>query len=71
MYQLKHDGTIFKQFRQPAVVIHRPKVDDTGDYMCVAENSAGKIEYRFEIVVKGFYLIYLYYQYLLKNVYLV
>ena len=53
VYRLKDDGTIFKEYKQQAVIIHRPTVDDTGDYMCVASNSAGRREYRFRVEVKG------------------
>ena len=53
VYRLKDDGKIFKQYKNQAVIIHRPTVHDTGDYMCVASNSAGRIEYRFRVEVKG------------------
>ena len=53
VYQLKDDGTVFKEFKDQSIVIHRPTVDNTGEYMCEATNSAGRIEYRFNIEVIG------------------
>lgn len=52
-YRLKDDGTIFKKLTNPGVVLMRPKLDDTGTYMCVAKNRGGRIEYRFNLTVQG------------------
>lgn len=52
-YRLKDDGTIFKLLRNKGVAINRPKLEDSGKYKCIAENSAGKIEHEFEMLVQG------------------
>ena len=53
-YRLTKNGQIAKKLKEhslPGVLLVSPKPEDTGDYMCVAENSAGRIEYRFSINV--------------------
>uniref|UniRef100_A0A7M5VAC4 Ig-like domain-containing protein n=1 Tax=Clytia hemisphaerica TaxID=252671 RepID=A0A7M5VAC4_9CNID len=52
VYRLRDDKEILKQFKDPAVVLHRPDVDDAGYYKCVAENSQGRIEYQFEVTIR-------------------
>jgi len=41
----------FKDQTVNGILLASPTPDDSGDYMCVAENSAGRIEYKFTINV--------------------
>ena len=44
-----------------SLVLHHVKLEDAGEYKCVARNSAGKCEKNFYVIVKGtFYVLYMF-----------
>lgn len=52
-FKLKENKEILYELPNKGVVLHKPKAEDSGSYLCTAKNQGGKLSHHFEILVKG------------------
>lgn len=51
-FKLKENKEILYELPNKGVVLHKPKAEDSGSYLCTAKNQGGKLSHHFEILVK-------------------